>query len=253
MVFDVFHYFNEESVLKIRLAELAPVVDRFVILEATKTFSGHDKPLNFDKSLLDQFPIEYHVIEDDLITGSAWQREWRQRQLAKDYVNPKPDDVVIYSDLDEIPRATVIKEFHESPLVIRSLEMTHFYYYLNLLAKNRWDKGKIITGGYWNDSSIADIRGANWANVIFDAGWHFAYMGGVEKLIYKIQSFSHCDDANIPGLVKDYTAGVRPEVRNRDEYGLRIVNIDDGFPASVRENIEHYKSIGMVLAPEKCR
>ena len=46
-VFDVFLFFNELDLLEVRLNLLYPFVDHFVINEATKTFSGLDKPLYY--------------------------------------------------------------------------------------------------------------------------------------------------------------------------------------------------------------
>ncbi|MBW2533223.1 MAG: glycosyl transferase GT17 family protein, partial [Deltaproteobacteria bacterium] len=40
MIYDCFPFFNELDLLKIRLEELRPVVDRFVLVEATRTFGG---------------------------------------------------------------------------------------------------------------------------------------------------------------------------------------------------------------------
>ncbi len=45
MIYDCFQFFNELDILKIRLHVLGPVVDRFVISEATETFSVLKKPL----------------------------------------------------------------------------------------------------------------------------------------------------------------------------------------------------------------
>ena len=44
-VFDCFQFYNEFDVLEIRLAELDPLVDHFVIVEATHTHTGKPKPL----------------------------------------------------------------------------------------------------------------------------------------------------------------------------------------------------------------
>jgi beta-1,4-mannosyl-glycoprotein beta-1,4-N-acetylglucosaminyltransferase len=43
----VFWFFDELELLDLRLHELADVVDRFVLVEATTTFSGAAKPLSF--------------------------------------------------------------------------------------------------------------------------------------------------------------------------------------------------------------
>ena len=44
-VIDLFPFFNELDLLEIRLNSLDPYVDCFILSEATKTFSGLDKPL----------------------------------------------------------------------------------------------------------------------------------------------------------------------------------------------------------------
>lgn len=46
-IYDVFTFFNELDLLEIRLNILDPFVDYFVLIEATKTFSGHPKPLHY--------------------------------------------------------------------------------------------------------------------------------------------------------------------------------------------------------------
>ena len=45
MVYDCFQFFNELDILKLRMHVLDDVVDKFVISEATVTFSGEKKPL----------------------------------------------------------------------------------------------------------------------------------------------------------------------------------------------------------------
>ena len=49
MVYDCFQFFNELDILKIRLNVMNDVVDKFVISEATETFSGLKKPLYLKK------------------------------------------------------------------------------------------------------------------------------------------------------------------------------------------------------------
>ena len=50
MVYDCFQFFNELDILKLRLHVMDPVVDRFVISEATETFSGKAKPLYYEEN-----------------------------------------------------------------------------------------------------------------------------------------------------------------------------------------------------------
>ena len=50
-IFDCFTYFNEEDILRLRLEELNDVVDYFVIVEASQTFTGIDKPFYLDSKM----------------------------------------------------------------------------------------------------------------------------------------------------------------------------------------------------------
>ena len=49
MIYDCFCFFNELDLLKIRLEELKNVVDKFVLVESTRTFAGRTKPLYFQE------------------------------------------------------------------------------------------------------------------------------------------------------------------------------------------------------------
>ena len=49
-VYDCFTFFNELDLLEIRLNELNDVVDYFVLVEATTTYSGKPKELYFQKN-----------------------------------------------------------------------------------------------------------------------------------------------------------------------------------------------------------
>ena len=50
MVYDCIPFFNELDILKLRLNILNPLVDKFIIEEATVTFSGEPKELCFQKN-----------------------------------------------------------------------------------------------------------------------------------------------------------------------------------------------------------
>lgn len=44
-IVDAFSFYNEIDILYYRLSVLYPVVDAFVLVEATRTFRGIDKPM----------------------------------------------------------------------------------------------------------------------------------------------------------------------------------------------------------------
>src|SRR3954464_1583382 len=87
MIYDCFTFFNELDLLEIRLNELDPVVDKFVLVEATKTHQGKDKPLYFleNKARYEKFLAKIiHVVVNeypDYEGKSAWLLEHHQRNM----------------------------------------------------------------------------------------------------------------------------------------------------------------------------
>ena len=117
MIYDCFSFFNEFDILDIRLHELNDIVDRFVLVEAPRTYRGEKKPLYFaeNKERYSEFLEKIiHVVVDDLptpINGDRWPPQiFQRRQLIRGLSSCSMDDIVIFSDLDEIPEASVIKE-----------------------------------------------------------------------------------------------------------------------------------------------
>lgn len=160
MIFDCFTFFNELDILEIRLNEMAPVVDRFVLVEARKTFQGADKPLYFDENKARFAPfldkIEHVIVdfpEDPGLyrkaTSQAWAREYYQRdQIARGLTAAKADDLVIVSDVDEIIRAPVlqqaVRDYRAGSMVVFSCPAYSFYFNRRL-KRNNWYLGPRMT------------------------------------------------------------------------------------------------------------
>ncbi len=110
MIYDCFLFFNEIQLLRLRLAELSPVVERFVLVEATRSFTGHPKPLHFENNrhLFEEHLEKIcHIVVDDLPAKyeSAWDMEAHQRNaILRGLTEANPDDIIAISDVDEIPR-----------------------------------------------------------------------------------------------------------------------------------------------------
>ena len=111
-IYDCFQFFNEEDILDLRLNILNESVDFFVIVESTTDHQGNEKKLNFDKDKFKKFQkkIIYVVVEDTLDTikkphlGQNSLVEKHQRNsITRGLKNCSDDDLVIISDVDEIP------------------------------------------------------------------------------------------------------------------------------------------------------
>ena len=156
MLYDCFTFFNELEILTIRLHEMDPVVDRFVLVEARKTFQGAEKPLYFEqnKALFAPFldKIE-HVIVDfpseiqhfRNAKSPAWAREYFQRdQIVQGLKTAHPADLILVSDVDEIVKAPLLQKARATLRQGQMAVFTGFSYahYLNRQVTNQiWQLG----------------------------------------------------------------------------------------------------------------
>lgn len=73
MIYDCIPFFNELDILKLRMQILAPYVDRFVLEEASVTFSGEKKEMLFSKNreMFREFEdkIIYIAVENSPMSG----------------------------------------------------------------------------------------------------------------------------------------------------------------------------------------
>lgn len=197
-IVDSFIFYNELSMLHLRLCELYDYVDYFVVVESNKTFVGNKKPYYLDeyKYLFNGFfdKIIYIKIDDNLDFKTAWEREYYQRDcIANGFTRFDKEDIIIVSDVDEIPSVELLKEIRENNSYIDkiyALEQDMYYYNLNCLFKEKWYKSRILKLKHL-ETSISNLRKLKNLDIKKDAGWHFSYFGDISMIINKIKNFSH--------------------------------------------------------------
>ena len=141
MIYDCFTFFNELDLLEIRLNTLDKVVDKFVLVESIYTFQNNNKELFFDnnKSRFLKFKDKIiHIVVEELpdnLTGDyydSWKIEYYQRNaISIGLKSAKLNDVIIISDLDEIPKPELILKYANKSNICFFLLDTYIYY-LNL-------------------------------------------------------------------------------------------------------------------------
>ena len=152
-IYDCFMFFDEEMLLDLRLNIMDKYVDKFVITEANYMHNGKPKKLLFDISKFSKFKdkIIYIVINEppaDIIKindydsldkkqskmiGNAKKREIYQINKTHDAIRKAdPNDIIIISDLDEIPNLEKVN-FKSINQKLIFFEQKMFYYKLNLL------------------------------------------------------------------------------------------------------------------------
>lgn len=223
MIYDCFQFYNEIDILKIRLNVLKDVVDKVVLSESTTTFSGKAKPLYFEenKELFKEFEDKIiHVIVDDTpMDCDAFTRDSHQKcAVMRGLKDAKENDIIIFSDVDEIPNPETLKDLlgivkkddskmgqlddetsKIEPGKIYALAQRNFYCYLNLEEKTgnllsvtgefpgfegedrKWLGTKICRYSLLKDYTTEQLRDKEQQNIMVripNGGWHFSYMGG---------------------------------------------------------------------------
>jgi len=254
MIYDCFTFFNELELLELRLNELDGVVDRFVLVESTTTFSGRPKELIFSKNR-ERFKAFadkiIHVVVDDMPAGDGpkdhWKREHFQRNaIARGLANCRPDDIILISDVDEIPHPETLAQFcsalpfHDdavsrafhallnAPLtrylmhrrtLRRVLRKHHPYvwklqqvaccYYLNYRTRTvEWWYGTRLM--HYRDFSVAEEMRYSGYKIVPRGGWHFTSMGDASRIAEKIASFAH-QELNNPDSIAQILHHATPE------------------------------------------
>lgn len=250
MIYDTFMFFNELDLLEIRLHELHEVVDFFVITEATHTFQGNPKPLNFweNAERYSDFAgqIIYNIIHD-LPVADCWTREWFQRDATARIIDHLDDeDIIILSDCDEIPAAKAVEQMasrigYAEPRI--GFNQKLYFFCLDLYTGGNGNFSTCVQKK--NYSSAMELRRTMYhVPAIEDGGWHWSYLGGPEKFREKMNAYSHME-LNVPEYTTDEAINRRiAEAKDPFDRGELIrVNVDDTYPKWLVENLDKFKHL----------
>ena len=126
-----------------------------------------------------------------------FQREciWRGLALA----NPAPDDLILISDVDEIPNPVTINTYKNRllPDSLLCFRQHEFCYYLNYYHNSDWIGTCCFLYASFVDVSLNVIRFSTKRDeglspdIIDNGGWHFTSIGSIETIKNKIQSWGH--------------------------------------------------------------
>ena len=151
-IYDCFQYFNEDHIVDLRFNILNKFVDKFVIVESTVNHQGKPKKLSFDINNYRKFKnkINYIIVDDTPENikkphegGESLVEQHQRNSIMKGLKNANENDLVILSDVDEIPDLNKLHEYDRNKYAVFSQKM--FMYKLNLLnlEENNWHGSKI--------------------------------------------------------------------------------------------------------------
>lgn len=249
-IYDCFIFFNELDLLDIRLNTLNEVVDYFVLVESKKTFSKNDKPLFYqeNKHLFKEFEDKIiHIVLDDLPNSNAWGNEYYQRNaISRGLINCQDSDIIIISDVDEIPNPLDILSTTScmDNSTICGFNQKLYYYYINMYVYDNWIGSKMCSFHKFKEFNPQSFRmNGVGINLISNGGWHFSYVGGLERIKYKIESFAH-QEINNDAFKVNIESRLEKGVSIFDEnFKFKIVDLDSTYPKYILNNLEKFKHL----------
>ena len=237
-IYDCFMYYDEDTVVDIRLNCLDTYVDKFLIVESKFTHSGRKRGLLFDINKFKHFKdkIIYLVVDnkpqgietiDDKDDESAQsfksienairRENYHRNYIGRGLIDADAEDIIMISDADEIPNLENLDlRKIKNKLIIFQQKM--FYYKLNLyldsfswcgsktcrkknLISPQWLRNvKDRNYPFWRiDTLFSKIK---YQNIYFvnDGGWHFSYIKNAKAIEEKLKSYLHHREFDIESL-----------------------------------------------------
>ena len=269
MIIDAFSFFNEKELVQLRIKYLDQLIDKFVIIEADHTHQGKKKDWNFENILNNQLKkfsdkIDYHKIKIDLNHVSkldGWRSSsekgglgFKMDNFQRNYIqeackNFSSEDIILISDLDEIPsknKINFIKNCDLNEIAPVGFEQYLFHLNCNYLNIEKWIGTIAITKKLLDKFKPQKFRNSRY-NISFlaHAGWSFSSFGNINRIEEKFNAFAH-DEFNSEKFKEEM------HIKNCKEKGLDLFKrnikkkkIDkDFFPKDLlefmQENIDFY-------------
>jgi len=280
MIIDTFPFNKDFNALEIRYNELKSTVDLFVVSESSTTHSGLKKDLHLTNAAAIRRMMGSQLVivtsNSKPRTRNPRTREMLQRQEITKFIKSlklSTSDLIIHSDCDEIPRASVLSDLRNyEGFVDVVLELDNFANYLNT-RDGKWARCRVQSFGsfrsvqhmradifissasaqrrhrfpvmrltdFWSAkrfpfNKLPELVQAKNLQVIPQGGWHFNNLMEEHEIVDKIRSSSHVEwntDEVRDCALVNYRNGCDIYTGKKHE----IVKIDNSFPDYITRDI----------------
>lgn len=174
-------------------------------------------------------------------TEPHFGRDFFQKEsIRRGLKNCSDEDIIISSDLDEIPNPEILKninQYLDKSKFFTFVQKT-YYYYINYLKETSWKGSRLGRYKDLKDYSFNQLRAQD--NFEFEnGGWHFSFMGGPERVKTKIKSYSH-QELNTSYILNNIDSNIEKGLDPFFRGSLTKVEIDDSYPSYIINNLEKY-------------
>ncbi len=266
-IYDCTTFYQGNLLFETRYKILKDHVDYFVVCEANKDHVGKKKAFNFNKSFLKKYSkkLIYIKVNDLPNIRLKGKKDYgilrvQMENIFKGIKNANDDDLIIFSDEDEIPNPKSIKNFKKEKFKFGIFLQNMYYFRLNIQnfdeGKGNWPGSRICKKKYLK--SFFKLRLLKTKNIdypfwrfdkekniqlIKKGGWHFTYLMSPKDISKKIKSMSHTEFnkknfTNIKNIKKKISNLKDPFDRN---FNLKKVSIDQTYPSYIRNNLNLFK------------
>ena len=260
-IYDCFSFNDENHLLEIRLNELNEYVDYFIIVEFGENHQGNPKGKNIDLNLIEKFKnkLRYYFVDKFNISNDPHGRDQFQRNYAqKGLYDAKDEDIIIISDIDEIPNLKNLN-FDSIKENIIAFSQNHSMYKFNLILEEKWIgtklcKYKKLKSPQWlrslrvkkkyNILRIDKLLSPRYVlnfNIIENGGWHFGWLRNADSIISKLESYCHSEHNNEFYKDKKFIEKCKNEKKNFFDTNIKLksVNLID-LPRYIQNNKDKY-------------
>lgn len=283
-------FYNEHILLELKLEESSSWLNELHVSESDYTFKYDRKGYLLDnkcnrivhKKINGErdFSKYYYGLKRSFPffgrKSSAWKNEAFQRNYACSNLFVEDDDIVIFSDIDEIidtrQISKLIDQVYQHEIITIPLVFSMFY--MNLISTNWhevWPGSPpdykyrvfMMTGKYFKDLKVSsnELRRLGEGNKLTDsiycypdfAGYHHSWLGGSKEVYNKLNSYAHDLGDHGKELTLAYDEGRLDEyIKDRVENSLSIFpghkldlvpSEEFNFLTTVNMNKDKYKEL----------
>ena len=261
-VYDCVTFFDENLLVNLRFEILKDVVDYFIVCESNFDHKGDKKEINF-KLLNQKFKhkVRHIIIEENFPKiKNGWEVESYQREkIHKGLYDSNENDLIMYSDSDEIPNPNTIQNLdlkkkyaillqkfyvykinifnrYESPWEGTRICKKKFLKSFTYLRKNI--RSKNLKKAFWN------IKYEKSIDIINNGGWHFNNIYDAETISKKLKTFQHTEFSketySSVKVIKEKILNLEDLFGRKHKY--QKVDINEEFPEYIRINKLYFKN-----------
>ena len=254
-IFDCITFFRENFITNLRFEILNEVVDYFVVCESKYDHKNNKKSLNF-RLLNEKFKskVIYLVLEDKFTSTDPWKNQAKQREFLFEGLKiANKDDLIMFSDPDEIPRPESLINFKISSKYGIFLQDC-FCYKFNIFNKYEtpWEGTRICkfkdlkSFDYMRQNIKAkNLKKALWKFyvekdicLIKNGGWHFNSLMDAKEISLKLKTFAHenfaGDEYSNIDVIKKNILEKKDLFKRNNLY--ETIKLDKSFPKYIIEN-----------------